>query len=155
MTSENQKKRDFLKSIEVQITTALAHQPEEDEHCQEFLDKTIRDVRGEMDDFCIAGGNEAVIRNEMEEIVYFLEAWKDLFEPAIKVVAERFIKSARAALAAPTRNCNMFKSRSAAQEAFESQYTEKERENMKRYPIATLDAFCDWLFATTKEGGAE
>ena len=44
MTKENESVRDGLKSAELIIVTALAHQPEGDEECREHLVKACEDV---------------------------------------------------------------------------------------------------------------
>lgn len=52
MTPKNQKMRDALKQIEGTITSALAHQPEEDEKCGQFLYDTLVDVFNAADMAC-------------------------------------------------------------------------------------------------------
>ena len=45
MTDENKRLRDTLKAIEGVITTALAHQPEDDAECKQHLEKAMEEVK--------------------------------------------------------------------------------------------------------------
>ena len=44
MTDENKRLRDTLKAIEGVITTALAHQPENDAECKQHLERAAADI---------------------------------------------------------------------------------------------------------------
>ena len=52
MTPKNQKVRDALKQIEGTITSALAHQPESDAECGQFLYDTMVSVFNAADAAC-------------------------------------------------------------------------------------------------------
>ena len=60
------------------------------------------------------------------------------------------------ALAAPARNCDLYPDRNEASKVFqETVLTERERERAKKYPLAVMDWFIDWLLAPATEKGAD
>ena len=61
MRMENQKMRDALKQVEATVTATLAHQPEDDEKCSQFLYDALVRVYNIADLAChkARGENEA------------------------------------------------------------------------------------------------
>ena len=60
------------------------------------------------------------------------------------------IREGKLALAEPPRNCDIHPKRDEASKAFqETVLTERERERAKKYPLAVMDWFIDWLLETT------
>ena len=73
-----------------------------------------------------------------------------------RVYLEALLNMAKAALAAPVRNCNMFQTKDAAREAFQKLRGHRVWADVSLWDDRDeIEAFLDWLFALGKEGGAK
>lgn len=85
-------------------------------------------------------GNAAKTRKALSDACYAMHNFLKTQNGGYEEMAIALDK-AKAALAAPPRNCDRF---ATAEEAYSAWM-----------PAVEMDAICDWLFATAKEGGAE
>lgn len=90
--------------------------------------------------------NAAAMRGALESCLDFIIRIDRAFNPFMQSLLENAVAKAKAALAAPARNCDRFKTEDEAREAYWA-YREPLEFNDKPFVAIT-----EWLFATA-EGG--
>lgn len=180
MTKENEKLRDCLRDAESIITNALRSQPEGDNECKIHLTKAVKDVwnlvydaKSQMPDgskyamegmghpsaydrlFNAAALREALVKIEKMahcDLGNVYPRYRDEFNDKIGGIE----REARAALAAPPRNCDRFGGDNALlQKAYLSEcggnYNPLDANSRQAY----LVGYGNWLLAPAKKGTAK
>ena len=105
-------------------------------------------------------GNAAALREALEKIVRIAEEWDTPGIHAVQATLYRILEAARAALAAPPRNCDRFKAADEARMAFWDTHETIWDAFKNRGGTELFYEVLDWLFAPAessnkKEGGAK
>ena len=169
-----EKMRDALKELESTVTATLAHQPEDDEKCSQFLYDALVKVYNIADlachearDKCAAPAvNGAKLREALKKCLLYIACAESVgigtitLNDKVKLDPKKIIKSAKEALAAPPRNCDLL-SAEECKRIFAAEmdvYLPPEATDNDR-TIATIvaNSVIDTLFApaTEKEGSAK
>lgn len=137
----NEKMRDALKEVEATVTATLAHQPEDDEKCSQFLYDALVKVYNIADlachearDKCAAPAvNGAKLREALKKCLLYIACAESvgigtiILNDKVKLDPKKIIKSAKEALAEPARNCDVLSAQEQAKrgEKFCSEHHKK------------------------------